>query len=561
MLIFEKYCATEEQKKGKGLTYNEVMENNVELGLNGGGSMKRRVMLVDDEPLILQGLSVLVDWNQEGFEIVKLAKNGLEAVEYLKEHTVDLIIADIKMPVMTGLELLQYIRTQELSDAYFVILSGYGDFSYAQQAIRYSCTEYMLKPIQKGRLLEILRQIRAEKEQFEKQNQVDYDMQQAFMVQNLVTLLRGKFTEHNLDYIKTHLKVTGPIRYVHISLERISELEEMTDMEVAQLRKTMYENCIRFLGPYKNHCFCDVLGYEEEYEIGFLYCDYMVRQEFLERLLDAAQEGLVMPVVALVGKRVDSIEKISRSYSTACVLRSFRGLGTHKKIYYYEEEVQVQQNRIILCSQSLDQLILAIEHNNPVEICSGVDALCADMERMGMSKEVVSMNTNYLLFQLIHLAVEQDESISQEEVMVYISENIFDTDLARGSRTHLRRFACEYAEYLVQLRKNVSRGVLQDIEKEIRENYAQNLTLRELGKKYYINSSYLGQVFRKKYGQSFKDYLCSYRINEAAQMLLRTDRKISVIAESVGYKDTDYFISKFIELKGCTPTKFRKNIG
>lgn len=413
----------------------------------------------------------------------------------------------------------------------------------------------------KERLLEILRKIRAEKEEFDRQNQVDRNMQQAFLVQNLVMLLRGKYTEHNLEFIKNNIKIDGPMRYVHISLERISELEEMTDMEVVQLRNIMYENCIRFLGPYKNHCFCDVLGYEQEYEIGFLYCDYMERGNFLERLLDAAKEGLEMPVVALVGKHVDTIERISRSYSTACVLRSFRGLGTHKKIYYYEEEVQVQQNRIILCNQSLDQLIHAIEHNNPVEICSGVDALCADMECLGMSKEVVSMNTNYLLFQLIHLAVEQDESISQEEVMVYISENIFDSDLARGSRTHLRRFACEYAEYLVQLRRNVSRGILQDIEKEIRENYAQNLTLRELGKKYYINSSYLGQVFRKKYGQSFKDYLCCYRINEAAQMLLRTDSKISVIAECVGYKDTDYFISKFIELKGCTPTKYRKNIG
>ncbi len=76
----------------------------------------------------------------------------------------------------------------------------------------------------------------------------------------------------------------------------------------------------------------------------------------------------------------------------------------------------------------------------------------------------------------------------------------------------MRRFACEYAEYLIQLRKNVSRSLL-DVEKEIKEHFAQNLTLRELSKKYYVNSSYLGQIFRKKYGVSFKDYLSNYRIN------------------------------------------------
>ena len=145
--------------------------------------------------------------------------------------------------------------------------------------------------------------------------------------------------------------------------------------------------------------------------------------------------------------------------------------------------------------------------------------------------------------------------------MLYISENVFETGITRGSRAHMRRFACEYAEYLIQLRKNVSRGVLLEVEKEIKEHYAENLTLRELSQKYYVNSSYLGQIFRKKYGQSFKDYLSSYRINEAAQQLIKTDKKISQIAEDVGYHDTDYFINKFIELKGCTPSRYRKNIG
>ena len=100
-----------------------------------------RVLLVDDEPIILEGLSVLIDWEKEGCKIVKMASNGKEAYDYLKENEVDLILADIKMPIMTGLELLEKIRTEEISDAYFAILSGYNDFSFAQKAIRYSCME------------------------------------------------------------------------------------------------------------------------------------------------------------------------------------------------------------------------------------------------------------------------------------------------------------------------------------------------------------------------------------------------------------------------------------
>ncbi|MDE6318878.1 MAG: helix-turn-helix transcriptional regulator, partial [Lachnospiraceae bacterium] len=111
---------------------------------------------------------------------------------------------------------------------------------------------------------------------------------------------------------------------------------------------------------------------------------------------------------------------------------------------------------------------------------------------------------------------------------------------------------------LAQLKKNISGGILQEIESEIKERYAENLTLRELGQKYYINSSYLGQIFRKRYGQSFKSYLNTCRIREAALQLIRTDKKVGEIAEDVGYHDLDYFISRFIEQEGCTPSRYRK---
>jgi len=95
-----------------------------------------KVLLVDDEPFILQGLKLLVDWEKEGFRVAGTAANGMEALAFLKKEKVDLVIADIKMPQMTGLELLEHIRKEKISDAYFVILSGYAEFSFAQQAMQ-----------------------------------------------------------------------------------------------------------------------------------------------------------------------------------------------------------------------------------------------------------------------------------------------------------------------------------------------------------------------------------------------------------------------------------------
>ena len=114
-----------------------------------------KVLLVDDEYYILQGLKALIEWEKEGFVIAGTASDGGEALEFLRYNQVDLILADINMPEISGLELMQKIRTEKLSDAFFVILSGFAEFSYAQEAIRYKCTDYILKPIEKEQLSEL----------------------------------------------------------------------------------------------------------------------------------------------------------------------------------------------------------------------------------------------------------------------------------------------------------------------------------------------------------------------------------------------------------------------
>ncbi len=358
-----------------------------------------QVMLVDDEPFIVEGLSVLIDWEKYGCVIAAKASNGEEALEYLKQGNIDLVITDIKMPVMTGIELMQTARAEGISSAYFVILSGYNDFQYAQAAIRYAALDYLLKPVSASGLIEVIEKVKSKK---------------------------------------------------HIA--------QGTDL--------------------------------------------------------AEYEG--------------SSDSDSGN---------------------------------VLFKDELDNIINAIEHNDKDMMNRAIDGLFDRIggESFGISERAVNVNQQYLVFRLLHLAVELDESINQEVVMMYISDNIVMSGTDVGSIHHLKQFASEYAGYLASLRSKVSKGVLHDIEKELNANYAQNITLKDLAAKYYVNSSYLGQLFRKQYGMSFREYLNSVRINEAASMLLKTDEKIGRIAEEVGYHDTDYFINKFIALKGCTPSKYRKN--
>lgn len=322
---------------------------------------------------------------------------------------------------------------------------------------------------------------------------------------------------------------------------------------------------MQILGEDRSRCFCDASLDRVGYGIAFVYSGALARnagcsetqyiQDFYKKLGVSTQHELRF----LVGKTVDDITTVSESYDTVCGLKNLCAFRQQKSIYYYEEELSVPQERAVLCKDTLDQLITAIELNEQERIGSEIDDLFAEMQQRGVHDKDINLNLNYLLFRLMHLASNLDNEANQKEMLQFISAQSFREGISRGSRQHLFRFAREYADYLSLLRKNISIDILDSIDKEIQEHYSENLTLQGLGKKYYINSAYLGQIFRKKYGQSFKNYLCSYRINEACRQLLYTNKQIGHIAEDVGYKDVDYFLCKFIELKGCTPSHFRKS--
>ncbi len=521
-----------------------------------------KVMFVDDEPYIVEGLKVLIDWESENFEIVKVAENGQEALEYLRKNEVNLVIADIRMPVMTGIELLQKVQEEGVSNAYFVVLSGYNDFQYARDAMHYGCMDYLLKPIKKDELLEILRKINELNKESSEREAHHQETETAFLQRHMIALIVGRYDDVNLDYLKKNMRLSNGIRYVIIELLDTDKLETQ-EGSIMQYRREMNDALKQIVGEDSNHLIYDVSLNHSTYDTGFIYCDYMAEDrgmdnmEFLSALQRKLELSLKRKVRILAGKQVSDITQVSKSYSSACILKSQEVFHEARPVVTYEIEMNVNPGKAMLFKKSLDNLVKAIEQSDETEIYKCVNEFYDDISKAGLG-DSVSLNMNYLLFQLIHVATELDDEIDQEEILHKISESSFDEGIKRGSSVHMYKFACEYAQYLNQLRKNVSGGILKDIEKEIKENYSENLSLKKMSEKYFINGSYLGSLFTKKYGVSFKDYLTSYRINEAAKMLINTDDRIVDIAAAVGYKNSDYFIRRFIELKGMTPSQYRR---
>lgn len=527
--------------------------------------MMIRVMIVDDEPFIRQGLKIIIDWNSLGYEIVAEASNGKEAISILQENKVDLVIADIKMPELNGLELIEQVKSRGISDAHFIILSGHYDFEYAKKAIKNNVTDYILKPIQKDELLRVIKEFKDVYDKREKDSKNHKRMEIMVFAKQLHSLIMGRYEESDLDDVKKKLTYTDTLRYISLEFSTFDEkFNELSEQDKYKQQKELYNFLINTMGIDNYHVVLDVSHQDNCYDVGFIFAKAFALQqgigerEYIQSIFDKAKYSLKYKINLFIGQRVDGIEQISDSYKSAIIAKSFQAFRNDKEIAYYEETMNNKSNSLGIKKERFDALIRAVEEKNEEVMDAEIDAIYMEFKQHNMDPQIINLNIDYLLCSFIHLANELDPDVNQEEVLRQISQCAFDQVLVRGSVTHFKQFVKEFSKYLGQLRQNASRGVLSQIEREIEAHYMENLSLKGLSEKYYINSAYLGQIFKKQFGVSFKDYLNNYRIEKATELLLRTDEKVYMIAETVGYNNLDYFIHKFVGIKGKTPCQYRK---
>ncbi len=524
-----------------------------------------KVLIVEDEPYIRKGLTALIDWESEGYEVTGEASNGNNAIRMMKENDYDLILSDIKMPEMDGIELLSYVRNHQLSNAKFVFLSGFYDFHYAKTAIRYGCCDYILKPIQKEELLAALRKI-MEEHRVETGSEIEKKVyEKAYLDRQLMAILWGKYDSTNVKYVKEKIMLSSEMAYVNceISLndEKFLALPEENRREQ---QRRLYHYAGLLLKGYLDHIICDLMKHTQCYDIGIIYCSDMSRSKNMtqRQWIDWLQKELTVrvgfEVVACMGCLVGSIHNISASYREAVMLRTFHFYKRNNDKMHIIVKTEGQHVKGNDSRKQLEELIHMIEINDRFKIKEYASFVFRNFMTKEIDPETVEKNIQYLLYRLLGLAYHQDTDIDQEEIMQYIRQSVFTSDINTENGLKFQRFAVEYSDYLAQLRQNMARGTIDRIENDIEENYSENISLKSLGEKYYINSAYLGQVFKKCYGCAFKDYLNNVRIRRAAEMILNTDKKVYEIAIEVGYRNQEYFINKFVEVYGATPTRFRK---
>lgn len=509
-----------------------------------------RVLLADDEAIVREGLKYLLDWDALGFSLCGEASNGEEALQMMTQLQPDLVLLDIRMPRLSGTELIEKARALGYTGE-FIILSGYSEFKYAQTAIRHGVSFYLTKPVDEEELEKALLSI---KEKIKQQVDQEQSFRQYISKAKepvLRELLKGEELNPAIHYMQMGL--LHPV-YQVVIYEWYSPYFQ--SWSFADILRVSNEDCSFF-----EHIKMD--SYDVVLLKGSNALDRL--QSCLRHYEDAGpQKGSPLGGIFLAcGQPVYHLEQISQSFRVAKQLVGRR--------FFCEENQHVLSYdmlpQMIFGKEALDaemsneysqKLFTWIQAYNRRE----VSATLHELRRMLYTCDAQISQIKYFLSG-IFLQVKQSIMHRYSKADIPFASNAAIIELLENKR-YLYEIMCYFSEQFEMVIRAIgnhsSSSIFDDILYYINQNYSQTLKLETIAPLFGYNSSYLGKLFSQKTGQSFNSYLDQVRLMEAVKLLHTTTMKVYEIAERVGYKNVDYFHQKFRRQYGKSPAEYRKEI-
>ena len=512
-----------------------------------------KVLIADDEKIIRMGLRAIVDWNALGYEIAGEAANGTEALEFMHEQSPDLVMIDIRMPKLLGLEAIKDAREKGF-DGKIIVLSGYSDFAYAQTAINYGVTAYLTKPVEVDALTNALNKAKAELDEDNRQSEsTDIYMQRA-REGVLSEFMSGKLPAEDIAFEEFGLTQAC---YQVVICEKYSHEEGDLSYNFSELLKVA------------NH---DSRDYEE-LGVGTQNVILLKGEHAIEKLeelynrfrseLPPEKDSPLDTIFISCGPVVDTAEDIPYSYEEALDQLNHRFFcDQHQHIIMPQDTPQDKDvsdadfSREKLINTYTDALVNHLQTFNRNQIAETLKKLQTELYNAPLD---VHLEKNLLLDLYLN--------IKEKLLILFNAQPIPFTDNSKVA-VHIHRsyylyeiilFFSEQFEKIMNAIGYSSRdSIIDDVEHYIQHNYASNITLENIAPLFGYNSSYLGKIFNKKMGMNFNTYLDSIRIEHSKEILLSGKLQVYKIAEMVGYRNVDYFHIKFKKYTGMSPAEFRK---
>lgn len=509
------------------------------------------VLIADDEAIIRRGLKKIIDWETLGFKIIGEASNGVETLAYVNKNNPDIVLLDIKMPGMDGLEFLYKARSNKYKGK-VIILSGYSDFKYAQEAIRYDVKYYLTKPIDvnelKAALSSLSEQIMTESSHRLTVNHYKEKAENTI----LLDLLKGTADLANINF--NDLYMTSNIYQVLIYEKYSRNIADITYHFSELLKVTNQDNSSFHSVNAGNN------------EVIILKGEFAIQKfnEFLNRFERELKPQKGSPLDSLFiayGRIVTTPKDIHISYKDSLSLlqrRFFCEINQHT--IGYKQLPENNSNAYYMTHEQLidycARLVAYIQSFNRKAIA---DTLHSLEIKLFNSKDSIHEIKLFLTDLFIEIKDKINNLYSVKKLSIPTNTQIIDFIQTKYYLYEIFLFFTEQFEIVMNSIGNFSRdSVIDDILYYIKHNYMENIRLENIASLFGYNSSYLGKMFSLKLGESFNSYVDKVRIENSKELLMQKSLRIYEIAEKVGYQNTDYFYMKFKKNTGITPAEYRK---
>lgn len=519
-----------------------------------------KVLLVDDEDVDLEWLRRRVPWNDLGLEIIA-ANSGYVALHVIQEESVDILLSDIKMPVITGLELAK--KARELQPKIKIaFISGHEDFEYAKKAIEVNAYGYVLKPINDSELMGLLKAIidRLDEEHRTSTEQRSIKQTLQAVKDEIVNQwLEGKTGRIDLQLVKQYgmlfEKKIGPLVIIEI---------DDVEWKLSQLASGQGEEKLEQVSSIITR----ILVQEK---LGYFYRQSLIRfvlipvdlelerlKKVLNGMISSVRLNSQLTVTIGMGRECSSVEELSVSYKQAVQALDYKMFVGKSMIIMYElTKEDVQENAINL-DEKLENVFNAVLNYELVSIVDHLDDLFVFFKNLRTRVSVYNITVHFIT-RLDSLLLKSGENLYDILGLdIKDLDIVFKFETVDDIKTWLMNRLFELSELLMNKKRSQDRKIIYDIRRYALEHLEEKTTLKDVAYHLGFSPNYLGHIFKEATGENFTDFLMRMRLEKACEYLLDPRMKIYEITERIGYKNILYFNRQFKDYYGFTPSEYRK---
>ena len=521
--------------------------------------MSYQVLIVDDEPEIAEGIAFLIQrFCMEG-QVVKVAYDGLEGYEKACSLQPDIILTDIRMPECDGLEMIRKLQTTGLNIKY-VVLSGYAEFEYAKTAITLGVEDFITKPVEEGELSQVLQKICQSIEEEREHREKLQDMRstvKGYVLKNFLDRTE-KYTGMIKDYMEQFDFPVSGKWYLCLLID----LYEMTEKDCRQeFLRQIKDKKLPSLHFFQS---CLSVEYSQEQIVLIGALERPMEQKTLHYTVENLKNQLVKILDSAVnigiGTFCKGIDEIPRSFEEARCALNYKMMKGPSCVIPYSQICDIEDCSSPILPEDIKRLEESIGRMDD----EGCRVAIEEIFRKISEKNNLSLEELQMISLNLILSGIRKIPFVQFQLNQYLGKNIFSLESISKFRTieQLKNWIINTLRSMneLMLKDDLSekKDVIQEAKEYIIRNFNREIGLNEISEKFFINPYYFSQLFKKKTGETYQNYLIGLRVERAKKLLAETDLKIYEVCEKVGYSDANHFNKVFERLVGMKPSEYKK---